>query len=124
MITITFDQNQLTVNGTAIAEGETTTISEDDEGKMIGMAFAPPDGMDIWEFLEGDDVEGDEFAMCLSLLNIIFPGGHKQVAPQLRISQQDINPWLEGLDEGIPLPDLGQFALDIPNHLDEGGDDE
>lgn len=125
MITIKFDGTKLEIDGHIIAEGESSVIEETDEGKMVGMAFKPPDdSKPLQEMVEDEDFDGEMMAMCLALLQVVFPGGSLGLAPELRISTQDINPWLQELDDGLPMPDIGGFAIDIPTDFDEGDDDD
>ena len=117
MTTITFDKEkgQLHINGVLMAEGESEEITSDDESVMVGMAFGPPkdNSRTLQELVKDNVLEFDEFAMTLSLLHVMFPGG-VGMGLNLTLTQQDVGPWLENLDGDMPLPDIGAFALTLP----------
>lgn len=122
MITITFcpEKGQLHVNGILMAEGSVEELERTDDATLVGMAFGPSeDSPTLGELAQGEDVDVNEFKMTLSLLNVMFPGSitNGTIAPAL--SLQDLEPWIDGLDESLPLPDIGSFKLTLPKEEDE-----
>ena len=122
MITITFcpEQGQLHVNGILMAEGSVEELDRTNDATLVGMAFGPPeDSPTLSELAKGEDVDVNEFKMTLSLLNVMLPGSvtNGTIAPAL--SLQDLEPWIDGLDEHLPLPDIGNFKLTLPKEEDE-----
>ena len=122
MTTITFDKEkgQLHVNGQLMAEGESKEVMSDDEKTMVGMAFGPPkhNSKTLQDMVQDGDLEFDEFAMTLSLLHVMFPGG-VGMGLNLTLTQQDVAPWLENMDNDMPLPDLGKFKLTFPTESED-----
>tara|TARA_Y100001951_G_scaffold104173_2_gene115029 strand:- start:1636 stop:2019 length:384 start_codon:yes stop_codon:yes gene_type:complete len=121
MITITFDKDkgQLTVNGQLMAEGQAEELEIDNDKTLIGMAFAPAKHSRTLKELSDDGVlKVDELAMTLSLLHVMFPGG-VHAGMNLALSLQDVEPWLDNLDEQLPLPELGEFALTLPSERED-----
>ena len=112
MITITFcpEQGQLHVNGILMAEGSVEELDRTNDATLVGMAFGPPeDSPTLSELAKGEDVD----------VNELFPGSvtNGTIAPAL--SLQDLEPWIDGLDEHLPLPDIGNFKLTLPKEEDE-----
>jgi len=122
MITITFnkEEGQLFINGILMAEGESEEITRDDDKTMVGMAFGPPkeNSKTLQELVKDGALEFDEFAMTLSLLHVMFPGG-VNMGLNLTLTQQDVGPWLENLDMDMALPDIGEFALTLPTESED-----
>ena len=117
MITITFckEKGELTLNGNIVAEGSAEELEVGDDATLVGMAFGPAkNSRTMQEMVEDDDLEIGELAMTLSLLHVMFPGG-VNIGMHLSLSQQDVEPWLENLDTGLPLPDIGDFEMVIPS---------
>ena len=125
MTIITFDkeEGQLHINGVLMAEGETEELSRDDEQVMVGMAFGPPkeNSKTLQDMASDGELNFDEFTMTLSLLHVMFPGG-VSMGLNLSLTQQDIQPWLDNLDNDLGIPDIGKFALTLPTESeDENG---